>query len=141
MTQSFSFWDILERSVCAYRGPAATIVAAPITIPIVSETLRIAHPPCDVAIRVLHRREQAQNQLDLAAQTRPSEKIPGSRHDISPREQFISLIKGETLRKTATPPKTAGVFKVGDHEIVCPPQLACNSHFRRYSTLRDVKFV
>src|SRR5215469_1490961 len=104
MTQSLSFWDILERSVCAYRGPAATIVAAPITIPIVSETLRIAHPPCDVAIRVLHRREQAQNQLDPAAQTRPSGKISGSRHDISPREQFISLVKSVSLRRNASPP-------------------------------------
>src|SRR5262245_10353206 len=69
MTQSLAFWDILPRS-CANRGPAATSAAALITAPIVSEIQRIVHPPCDVVIRVVHRREQAQSKPSLAAQTR-----------------------------------------------------------------------
>src|SRR6516162_4377206 len=83
MTQSLAFWDIWPRS-CAYRGPAASSAAALITVPIVSEIQRIVHPPCDVVIRVMHRREQAQSKPGLAAQTRASGKISGSvsRHQL-----------------------------------------------------------
>src|SRR6516164_4121551 len=62
MAQSLAFW--------AYKGPAASSAAALITVPIVSEIQRIVHPPCDVVIRVVHRREQAQSKPGLAAQTR-----------------------------------------------------------------------
>jgi len=50
----------------------------------VSEIQRIVHPPCDVVIRVMHRREQAQSKPGLAAQTRASGKISGSvsRHQL-----------------------------------------------------------
>src|SRR5215469_8158386 len=66
MTQSLAFWDILPRS-CAYSGPVASSAAALITVPIVSEIQRIVHPPCDVVIRVVHQREQAQSRPGLAA--------------------------------------------------------------------------
>src|SRR6516225_8537777 len=117
MTQSFAFWDILPRSVCANRGPAATIATAPITIRIVNEIQRIAHPPCDVVIRVLHRRERAKSK---PAQRKPvlREKSPAACYGVSPCKQFVSLVKG-----------------------VSPPQLPCNSHSRKHSSLQDAKLI
>src|SRR5438067_10062487 len=73
MAQSLAFW-----AFWAYDGPAASSAAALITVPIVSEIRRIVHPPCDVVIRVMHRREQAQSRPRFAALTRASGTISGS---------------------------------------------------------------
>jgi len=96
MAQSFA--------LCAYRGPAASSAAALITELIVSEIQRIVHPPCDVVIRVMHRREQAQSKLGLAAQTRAWGKISGSVSRHHPVAIFVSLVDGISLRRNPSPP-------------------------------------
>src|SRR5215469_11206487 len=96
MAQSLAFW--------AYNGPVASSAAVLITVPIVSEIQRIVHPPCDVVIRVMHRREQAQSKLGLAAQTRASGKISGS---VSRHQQVASSLivrQPRSLRRNASPP-------------------------------------
>src|SRR6516162_11401891 len=124
MTQSLAFWDIWPRS-CAYSGPAASSAAALITVPMVSEIQRIVHPPCDVVIRVVHRREQAQSKPGLAAQTRASGKISGS---VSRHQPLASNLcrssTGVSLLKNASPPLTALVLEAGNSAILCARQLA-----------------
>src|SRR6516225_11324308 len=67
-------------ALCAYRGPAASSAAVLITVPIVSEIQRIVHPPCDVVIRVMHRREQAQSKPASRRKPVLREKSPAACH-------------------------------------------------------------
>src|ERR1700738_53743 len=83
MTQSLAFWDILPRSLCAYRGPAANSAAALITVPIVSEIQRIVHPPCDVVIGWCTDANKPKASLASRRKPVPREKSPAACHGIS----------------------------------------------------------
>jgi len=83
----------------------------------VSEIQRIEHPPCDVVIRVVHRREQAQSKPGLAAQTRASGKISGS---VSRHQRVTSSLiarQPRSLRRNASPPWTARALEAGNLAI------------------------
>src|SRR5215469_14316427 len=123
MTQSLAFWDILPRS-CAYSGPVASSAAALITVPIVSEIQRIVHPPCDVVIRVVHQREQAQSKPGLAAHPCLGKNLRQRVTASARSEQLFLLVDGISLRRNASPPLTARALEAGNPTIVCPRHLA-----------------